>query len=297
VSPPGSLLELSDSGGHRLGRFEASGVAYFKGKLIVIDDTLNSLFVFDRAGRLSQTIESDRFPHPRAKFEDLAVDGPAGRLFVMGSHTGWDRESLENSSILLSVQIAEREGRVVLDDSSVVRLPLWRSFERLGLWKPGGMNVEGLAYDPASDYLYIGLREPRDRARIYRLRARELSANDPGGEPPPLEEFVSFDAGWVDETRFSISALLWLPARDALLILTSSEDERTHEFLGNRLWSFVDASGVSLVWDTFDRGMKAEGLAVGDGQLFITYDNDQDDTDLPSRLRTVPLAALLQSRP
>jgi hypothetical protein len=252
----------------------------------VVDDTLNSLFVFDRTGRLSYDIESDRFPHPRAKFEGLAVDAPRGRIFVAGSHTGWDQESLENSSLLLRAHLEERAGRLAVDESSVVRLPLWRSFERLGLWKPGGMKVEGLAYDPAKDHLYIGLREPHDRARIYRVRAGQLA--DPEGEPPPLEELANFDAGRAGATPFSISALLWLPARDALLILTSTEDDTTHEFLGNRLWYFSEASGVKLVKDTFDRGRKAEGLALGDGELFIAYDNDQDDTGLPSQLRQVP---------
>ena len=38
--------------------------------------------------------------------------------------------------------------------------------------------------------------------------------------------------------------------------------------------------------------MKAEGLAVGGGELYISYDNDQDDTGSPSRLRVLPLASL-----
>jgi hypothetical protein len=291
----GSLLELADGAGGRFARFEASGIAYFRGNLVVVDDTLNSLFVFDRAGRLSYGIDSDCFPHPRAKFEGVAVDAPRGRVFIAGSHTGWDQESLEDSSLLLRVHLEERAGKLAVDESSVVRCPIWRSFERLGLWKPGGMSAEGLAYDPARDHLYLGLREPHDRARIYRVRARQLA--DPSGEPPPLEELVSFDAGRAGDTPFSISALLWLPARDALLILTSTEDDTTHEFLGNRLWCFSETHGVTLVKDTFDRGRKAEGLALGDGQLFIGYDNDQDDTGLPSQLRVVPWELVSRSLP
>ena len=162
---PGSTLELVDGAGHRLPRFEASGIAYFRGYLVVVDDTLNSIFVFDRKGRLSYDIEPNGFPRPRAKFEGLTVDAPRGRFFVVGSHTGWDRESLENSSVLLRFQLEERAGKLVVDESSAVRLPLWRSFERRGLWRPGGMNIEGIAYDPAEDHLYIGLREPPDRAK------------------------------------------------------------------------------------------------------------------------------------
>jgi hypothetical protein len=145
---PGSVGELVDGGGQRFPRFEASGIACFRGHLLVVDDTLNSLFVFDRKGRLSYRVESDRFPHSRAKFEGLAVDAPRGRVFVAGSHTGWDHQSLENSSVLLRLRLEERAGQLVVDESSVVRLPIWRGFERLGLWKPGGMNVEGLADDP-----------------------------------------------------------------------------------------------------------------------------------------------------
>jgi hypothetical protein len=76
-----------------------------------------------------------------------------------------------------------------------------------------------------------------------------------------------------------------------LLIVTSTEDAR-HRFLGNRLWFASDRREVGMVLDTFDAGMKAEGLAVGEGKLFISYDNDQDDTGIPSRLRVLPLSSL-----
>jgi hypothetical protein len=283
---PGSVRELVDEHGHRFARFEASGMAYFRGKLIIVDDTLNSIFVFDRTGTLSQRIEPISFPKPRAKFEAVAADPPGGRLFILGSHTGWDRESLANASMLLRLRLEERGGRLVVDDSSVVQLPLWRSFERLGLWTPGGMNVEGLAYDPASGYVYVGLREPSDRARIYRLQASLLGA--PESEPATLEEVVSFDAGELGSNRFGISDLLWIQDPEGLLILTSMEDDTTHAFPGNRLWYFSETHGVRLVLDTFDPGQKAEGLALGEGLLFISYDNDQDDTGLPSELRAVP---------
>ena len=94
-----------------------------------------------------------------------------------------------------------------------------------------------------------------------------------------------------------MSALTWEPLHGGLLIATSTEEEGSHRFLGNRLW-FAPVTGdgilseAILLWDRFDVGMKAEGLAIGAGKLFIVYDNDQDDTDIPSRLRVIPVAAI-----
>jgi hypothetical protein len=157
------------------------------------------------------------------------------------------------------------------------------------------MKIEGLAYVASQDHLYIGLREPRDRARIYRLTVRDLEEEGPDWEPPVPEEVVSFDAGRIEETPFCISALLWVPERKGLLIATSTEDDTTHQFLGNRLWFHSSQGEVVLVKDTFDRGMKAEGLAVGDDRLYISFDNDQDDTEIPSYLRILPLESVLGS--
>jgi hypothetical protein len=79
-----------------------------------------------------------------------------------------------------------------------------------------------------------------------------------------------------------------------LLIAASTENDETHQFLGNRIWLFSQKDGLRLVHDTFDVGMKAEGLALGDGHLYICYDNDQDDTGIPSRIRIIPFENLLE---
>ena len=290
----GKLLELVDSGGRRLPRLEASGIVYFQDKLIVADDTINNLFVFDREGKLSYDIESDRFPREKAKFEDLTFDASTGSFFVVGSHQGWDHESLESLSVLIRFKLKKVDQRLSVDEASVASLPLYQSFDQIGLWKPEAMKIEGLAYDSAKEHLYVGLREPVDRARVYQVDVGSLARVGQDVEPPLPIEMLSFDAGSVDGTPFCISALLWLPTHRGLLIATSTEDDTEHRFLGNRLWFYTEGRPVTLVHDTFDRGMKAEGLAVGEGQLVIAYDNDQDDTDIPSRIRLIPLQPLLE---
>jgi hypothetical protein len=294
----GALVELVDSEGQRIPRLEASGIVYYQGQFIVVDDTLNSLFVFDRGGRLSYSIDSDVFPRQRAKFEDLTFGPATGDFFVVGSHEGWDREVLARVSVLLRFRLNRRaDGKLAVDEVSVEELPLYKSFDRLGLWKPGSMKIEGLAFDSTHEHLYVGLREPADRARVYRFDVDALVRLEPDGEPPLPQEVLSFDAGSVEGTPFCISALLWLPAHQGLLIATSTEDESEHQFLGNRLWLSVEGQPVQMVLDTFDRGMKAEGLAIGDGHLVIAYDNDQDDTDIPSKIRLVPIESVLEGHP
>lgn len=290
----GTLLELVDGGGRRLPRLEASGIVYYQDKFIVADDTINNLFVFDREGRLSYHIESDRFPSEKAKFEDLAFDASTGNFFVVGSHQGWDYENLESLSVLFRFKLKKVDQKLTVDEASVESLPLYRSFDQIGLWKPDTMKIEGLAYDSARDHLYVGLREPVDRARVYQIDVGLLARASRDVEAPVPVEMLSFDAGSLDGTPFCISALLWLPSHRGLLIATSTEDDTEHRFLGNRLWFYSEGRPVTLVCDTFDRGMKAEGLAVGEDQLVIAYDNDQDDTDIPSRIRLIPLKLLLE---
>lgn len=295
---PGEVYDLGE-----FERFEASGVSYFAGRLAVVDDTLNSLFLFDARGGAIESVDSARLPSQRAKFEDVAFHRESKTFFAVGSHEGWTEQALRDLSVLFEFRLANvRE----IEDGSVRELPLWEGFDELGLWKPKGMKIEGLAVDEVGETLYVGLREPSDRARVYAvslasLRAPELEVT------PEMSLVLEFDAGSVEQTRYCISALTWEPSYGGLLIATSTEEEPSHRFLGNRLWfapmststststsneNEAAATDVVLLWDRFDVGMKAEGLALGTGKLFIVYDNDQDDTTIPSRLRVAPIDAI-----
>jgi len=280
---PGDVFELGE-----FERFEASGVSYFEGRLAVVDDTLNALFLFDTRGRALDSIDSARFPSERAKFEDVAFHNDSQTFFAVGSHEGWTDAALRQLSILVEFRLSDVGS---IEEGSVRQLPLWEGFDEIGLWKPKGMKVEGLAVDAAGETLYVGLREPSDRARVYSVPVDSLRSGT-----PDVSLRLEFDAGLVGNTQYCISGLTWEPVRGGLLIATSTEDEESHQFLGNRLWFAPLRSpgdeDVVLVWDRFDEGMKAEGLALGAGKLFIVYDNDQDDTDIPSRLRVAPLDAV-----
>lgn len=287
---PGEIYELG-----AFERFEASGVAYFAGRLAIVDDTVNSLFLFDARGGLLARLDSEAFPRARAKYEDIAFHPPSKTFFVVGSHEGWTEDALRELSVLVEFRLADIS---TVARGSVRRLPLSDGFAALGLWKPKRMKIEGLAIDDAGKTLYVGLREPSDHARVY---AATVSSLRSGMSDVSLE--LEFDAGVIEETPYCISAMTWDPVSEGLLIVTSTEEEVSHRFLGNRLW-FVSANAgdahgleqnVRLLWDRFDAGMKAEGVTLGAGKLFIVYDNDQDDTEIPSRIRVVPLDAIRQS--
>jgi hypothetical protein len=286
VSPedlPGDVFDLGE-----FDRFEASGVSYVAGRLAVVDDTLNSLFMFDARGGTIQALDSARLPPARAKFEDVAFHPETRTFFVVGSHEGWTDETLRQLSVLLEFRL---KNVGAIDEASVRQLPLWEGFASLGLWKPRSMKIEGLAIDAPGKTLYVGLREPSDRARVYSVPLDALRRGE-----PELSLALEFDAGSAESTRYCISGLTWEPVHGGLLVATSTEEEASHRFLGNRLWfarvGSERAEEPVLLWDRFDPGMKAEGLALGSGKLFIVYDNDQDDTEIPSRLRVVPLDAI-----
>ena len=282
---PGEVYELG-----AFERFEASGVSYVAGRLAVVDDTLNSLFLFDARGGSIKTLDSEYLPRQRAKFEDVAFHLESKTFFAVGSHEGWTEKTLRQLSVLLEFRLADIQA---IDKDSVRQLPLWEGFDKLGLWKPKGMKIEGLAVDTSGETLYVGLREPADRARVYAVSLVSLRRGE-----PEVSLLLEFDAGSADGTPYCISALTWEPTNGGLLIATSTEEEPSHRFLGNRLWFAPLGNGESsltdvvLLWDQFDVGMKAEGLALGAGKLFIVYDNDQDDTGIPSRLRVVPVNAI-----
>jgi hypothetical protein len=279
---PGTLVELGS-----FERLEASGVSYASGRLAVVDDTLNSLFLFDAGGRFLSKLDSDSLPAARAKFEDLAFHPATKTHFAVGSHEGWTDETLRELSVLLEFRLDRFDA---IDRASTRQLPLWEGFQALGLWKPKSMKIEGLAIDDSGHTLFVGLREPSDRARVYSVSLALLRAGEPA-----VSLFLEFDAGDIAGTPYCISALTWAPTLGGLLIATSTEQDPSHRFLGNRLW-FVRAQTTAspvLVWDRFDEGMKAEGLALGAGKLFIVYDNDQDDTGIPSQLRVVPFDAVV----
>jgi len=78
------------------------------------------------------------------------------------------------------------------------------------------MKIEGLAVDPSDKYLFVGLREPVDRARVYAFPLEALRRGDPSLRP---DVWVEFDAGFVENTPYCISALLWEPTLQGLLVL------------------------------------------------------------------------------
>lgn len=281
---PGELLELVDFDQKPFTRLEASGVAYHGGRLVVVDDTENELFLFDTAGRLVSRLYSAKLPEGQAKFEDLAYDEKDGSYFAVGSHSGWDEEDLERQSVLIEFRLRRLEE---FEERSIHSLPLKEPFEVLDMWKPRTMKIEGLAVDDRSNTLYVGLREPVDRARIYRMGLEGLRKGE-----PQMELALEFDAGFAESTPYCVAGLAWDSRSGGLFITTSTEDDATHAFLGNRLWHWIPGEEPRLLLDRFDRGRKAEGLALGADRLFIVYDNDQDDTGLASELRVIPMSEL-----
>ncbi|HSF16389.1 MAG TPA: hypothetical protein VLK65_12655 [Vicinamibacteria bacterium] len=282
---PGELMELTGLDQKPFARLEASGVAYHAGRLVVVDDTENDIFVFDTSGRLVSRIHSAQFPEVQAKFEDIAYDEKSGSYLAVGSHSGFGPEDLDRQSLLVEFRI-RRLGAI--DEKSIRTLPLREPFVHLGMWKPRAMKIEGLAVDARRQTLFVGLREPVDRARIYRSRLDYLRSGE-----PRLELALEFDAGSVESTPYCVSGLVWDSHASGLLIATSTEDDSTHEFLGNRLWYWTPGEEPVLLLDRFDVGRKAEGLALGAGRLFVIYDNDQDDTGIGSALRVIPTGALV----
>ena len=174
-------------------------------------------------------------------------------------------------------------------------------------------RVEGLAVwvnDNNEKELVFGIRDipgkPLLRVSRAKMSDSELS----------LSEFFAFvakkpDAGPVE---WHISSLEYVKALDGFLVITSTEDDSTNQFYGNKLWfvsrknlktsepssctdKFKDATKMMIEGKVFDSTMKAEGLAIIDNagsRVALVFDNDYNKTRQTSKLAVLTLSDLIE---
>ncbi len=309
VSLPAPLWD----GGKVNGVIEASGVEPIGdgSRLLVAHDKDPALFVVDtKSGRiLGGTLSSAHFPKKNdagPKWEGMARDSD-GNYYLIGAHNGKDDAERATKSVLIRFRITDGDSPAI-DDGSIVHFNVARTLESAlkadGLTpeKIGKRKVEGLTIRERKNAggsmqreLLIGLREPKDKVRVY--GADITSAPSPDAELE-LKPVFAFTAEPREGEASELTSLEYVPALAGSLVVTASEDS-ANAFHGNTLWFVPDGetSGAQKI-ATFEVAMKAEGLTVlgtdkSDGRtsvkLLITYDNDAHATHIPSRFQTATL--------
>ncbi len=197
---------------------------------------------------------------------------------------------------------------LTIDDASITTWHVARSLQTV--LKSEGLTpdevdrrkVEGLtirertiASGEIQRELFIGLREPKDKVRVY---SADISAGPSPDSELELKPAFAFGAEPREGQASELTSLEYVAALGGFLVVTASEDPQ-NAFHGNILWFVADRDpGHALKVATFEVAMKAEGLAIlgsektGDRtvvKLLITYDNDAHTTHMPSRIQTASL--------
>ena len=292
---------------------EASGVEPIGDghRLLVAHDKDPALYIVDaETGRIvGEPLTSPHFPKKNEagpKWEGMARDSD-GNFYLIGAHNGKTDDERTTKSVLIRFRLTNGDSPTI-DDASITTWHVARSLE--AALKSEGFppdevakrKVEGLTIreQKAADgstrrELFIGLREPKDKIRVF--MADITSAPSPDAELEAKPAF-SFAADEREGEASELTSLEYVPALGGFLVVTASEDA-ANAFHGNTLWFVADGETTRAEKiATFEVAMKAEGLAILGAEkngtrttvkLLIAYDNDAHTTHIPSRIQTATL--------
>jgi len=227
--------------------FEPSAVQQIPdGRLLVVEDEANravSIVSFDADGTLRENRSLDlqlmrSFDGELIDLEGLSIDS-AGSIYAITSHsTNNDGKRREDREQLLRFNVDGdriqnvRSYRNLRDDltSSPDLIDAVRSISAEDV-DFTSLNIEGLAYDPASDHLLLGLRSPIPAGQSMIVAIENPSdvveeKSVPQFAPPT---FLNLDGG-------GIRALSFDPVLDAFIIVNEVETASGDDV--SQLWSW-----------------------------------------------------------
>lgn len=261
------------------GTFEASGVAHVPGTdavLFVDDGRTNEVFLM-RLGedrKQSGAIKSIDLATSIVDLEGITNDGV--NFYVVGSQSkskGTDQAGLARFTFDATNQRA-----VGTQSASGLKKFLAENVAELqGMenrkYNDGGINVEGIAWDPRNNRLLLGLRSPvvDGQALVVPLKIRDANAA------------FSFDNLEVEGRKAirlplngaGIRSIEYDEARKSFVLLTGAGPNS--EKMDFKLWEWSGSEAPALrEVDTFDRRLKPEGITrVANGSrdfVFIVFD-------------------------
>lgn len=279
TSQPGTGVTISPIP-FRGGSFESSGVACVPGGggvLFVDDGRPGEVFWtrLDEAGRQVGEVESVNTGVGVNDPESITFDG--SYFYVMGSQSD-GKEGKRNA--LLRFRFDPNSQRISnVEKVEDIRSFLFRSIPELKGQgeKPGaegGLNVEGIAWDPKNRVFLLGLRSPlvEEQALVVRLRLK-----DPGA---PLSAHGLEIVGQAVKLRLGDLGVLdiYYDSRlESFLIIAGAPKDREK---GNfALWKWDEGSddgGLTKIAD-LDARLKPEGVTRvelgGSDFLFLVFDS------------------------
>lgn len=262
------------------GTFEASGVAHVPGTdsvLFVDDDRPNEVF-WMRLGedrKQAGAIKAIDIATSIIDLEGITFDGEY--FYVVGSQS--KSKGADLAGLARFTFDAANQRAVGTQSASGLKKFLADSVAELrGLentkYDDGGINVEGIAWDPRNKRLLLGLRSPvvEGNALVVPLKLRDPKAA------------LSFDNLEVEGRKAirlplggaGIRSIEWDESRKAFYLITGAGPNSERMDFKTWEWSGNDATPALRELETFDRRLKPEGITrVSTGArdfIFIVFD-------------------------
>ena len=262
------------------GTFEASGVAHVPGTdsvLFVDDGRPNEVFLMQLGEDRKQAgaIKTIDIATNIIDLEGITTDGEY--FYVVGSQSkakGTDQAGLARftfdaaSQRAVGTQAASGLKKFLADNVDELR-----GLENTK-YNDGGINVEGIAWDPQNKRLLLGLRSPvvEGNALVVPLKLRDQKAA------------LSFDNLEVEGRKAirlplngaGIRSIEWDVARKAFFLITGAGPNSEKMDFKTWEWSGNGATPALRELETFDRRLKPEGITrVSTGArdfVFIVFD-------------------------
>jgi hypothetical protein len=204
---------------------------------LVAHDKNPALYIVEaNSGRiLGDPITSPRFPQLNGagpKWEGMARDAE-GNFYLIGAYNGKTDEERATKSVLIRFRLKDGDPPA-LDDASIVRWDIARSLEvvlkaeGLPAEQVAKRKVEGLTIRESKTAdgalrreLLVGLREPKDKVRVF---LADISSPPSPEAELELRPAFSFTAEPREGQASELTSLEYVPALAGCLVVTASED-------------------------------------------------------------------------
>lgn len=253
--------------------------------LLVANDKKPELLVVNSAtGEITKPYLSIPGLQGNPDWEAMAKDSD-NNYYLIGSRSDLIRFRLNDEK--------EKDPLKIKIESKPTLLDIKESFDSIKkVLRVSSPEIEGLAVREnfGTKELVVGIRETN--AQTINLYRAELTGNS----KPSLQLFFPFNVSKTEKVNWHLSSIEYIPDWYGFLIVLSTENENPKEFYGNMLWFVSDKKSKELQQSPtdkietvnpttdqiFDRGMKAEGLAVicsnkATLKVVIAFDNDRKD--------------------
>lgn len=283
----GLLMDLKPTGAVWLG----------PDRVMVCDRRFNDFHIFDLTGRRYKFLSYPIRSIPIAQFACLTPLDETSFL-TAGSHHH-EKNHVRYVSARSVVFRIGLEGEELARWCGEVNLEPDRALRATGNFGESPrtpLELQGLAVDTKNKRIFFGCSQPmssQESILVYEGKLDKFLARDKGFELKELKTDLKPETDPTTNTPYFLADMQYIPGEGLLLLLGSqSYDKRT--FGASQLWMLRGGfPPPKLVMKDIAPGNRAAGLAVRhikerNYDVAITFDNDPEETRIPSRLLVLP---------